>query len=131
MESDDDMKGLGDLVDRFTQATGIKAVTKAIFGEDCGCDDRRQLLNERFPFAGGDAPHMTEADRNLWELTLSDWRSWNVIHPDVQREALAIWNRSARPRKRFSRCSSCVKRLFEDLEFLHQNSCDEDDTEAH
>lgn len=126
MESDDDMKGLGDLIDRFTQATGIKAVTKAVFGDDCGCEDRRQLLNERFPFKGGTPPHMSEADRNMWELLLADWRSWRVISPETQREALNIWNRSARPRKRFSRCSSCVRTLFEDLEFLYQHSCESD-----
>ncbi len=121
MPSDDDMKGLGDLIDKFTQATGIKRATKAIFGDDCGCEDRRKLLNERFRFQA----HMTEADRNLWELTLSDWKNWRVISPDVQREALNLWNRSSRPRKRFSRCSPCVRKLFEDLEYLYNHSCED------
>lgn len=38
--------GLGDAVERFTEATGIKKVVKWIAGEDCGCDDRKDRLNK-------------------------------------------------------------------------------------
>ena len=43
-------KGLGDTIEKITEATGIKAVVKAIAGEDCGCDDRRDKLNKLFPY---------------------------------------------------------------------------------
>ena len=43
-------KGLGDSIEKFTEATGIKAVVKAIAGDDCGCDDRRDVLNKLFPY---------------------------------------------------------------------------------
>jgi hypothetical protein len=32
------------------EATGVKAVVKAIAGEDCGCEARQQKLNELFPY---------------------------------------------------------------------------------
>lgn len=41
-------KGVGDIVEEFTEKTGIKKVVKAIAGEDCGCDDRKEKLNEMF-----------------------------------------------------------------------------------
>jgi len=44
------MEGLGDLVAKVTEVTGIKAVVKAIAGEDCGCAQRQAKLNEIFPF---------------------------------------------------------------------------------
>ena len=44
-------KGLGDSIEKFTEATGIKAVVKAIAGEDCGCDERRDKLNKIFPYS--------------------------------------------------------------------------------
>ena len=44
------MEGLGDLVEKVTEATGIKKVVKAVFGDDCGCDERREKLNKLLSF---------------------------------------------------------------------------------
>lgn len=43
-------KGFGDTVEKFTTVTGIKAVTKAVFGNSCGCDERKEKLNKMFPY---------------------------------------------------------------------------------
>ena len=49
----DKSRGLGDSVEKFTKATGIKkavdAVAKAT-GSDCGCSKRRDSLNRLYPF---------------------------------------------------------------------------------
>ena len=44
-------KGLGDTVAKVTKATGIDKVVKFIAGEDCGCDERRDSLNRKFPYS--------------------------------------------------------------------------------
>ena len=44
-------KGLGDTIEQITEATGIKKVVKAIAGEDCGCDERKEKLNKLFPYS--------------------------------------------------------------------------------
>lgn len=41
-------KGLGDIVEDITEATGIKKLVKFIAGEDCGCDKRKEKLNKIF-----------------------------------------------------------------------------------
>ena len=47
-------KGLGDSIEKFTKATGIKTavkkVSEALGQEDCGCDERRDSLNRAFPY---------------------------------------------------------------------------------
>jgi hypothetical protein len=43
-------KGLGDTIEKITEATGIKSVVKFVFGEDCGCKERQQWLNENYPY---------------------------------------------------------------------------------
>lgn len=47
-------KGLGDTVEFLAEKTGIKyAVNKAVelgIIEDCGCESRKQLLNELVPY---------------------------------------------------------------------------------
>lgn len=47
------LRGLGDLVEMITTATGIKAVVKkieAVTGVPCGCGKRREALNRAVPF---------------------------------------------------------------------------------
>jgi len=44
-------KGLGDTIEKVTEATGIKKAVKAVFGEDCGCDARKEWLNKKFPYS--------------------------------------------------------------------------------
>jgi|TARA_R110000744_G_scaffold76677_1_gene151835 hypothetical protein len=47
-------RGLGDSIERFTKATGIKkvvdTVVKATGKKDCGCNKRKDTLNRVFPY---------------------------------------------------------------------------------
>jgi hypothetical protein len=46
-------KGLGDTIEKFTTATGIKKVVDTVAkatGKDCGCKERRDALNRAFPY---------------------------------------------------------------------------------
>ena len=46
-------KGLGDTVEKITTATGIKKVVDKISevtGKDCGCAQRKEKLNKKFPY---------------------------------------------------------------------------------
>ena len=44
-------RGLGDSIEKFTQATGIKKVVEKVAGRDCGCNKRRDSLNRTFPYS--------------------------------------------------------------------------------
>jgi hypothetical protein len=47
-------KGLGDTIAKMTHAVGLdkvaEGVAKAMGKEDCGCNKRRQKLNDMFPY---------------------------------------------------------------------------------
>lgn len=48
------LEGLGDAVELVTKVTGIKAATEAlskVTGKDCGCQGRKDKLNQQFPFS--------------------------------------------------------------------------------
>ena len=49
-ENQNKSKGLGDDIEKITEATGIKKVVKWAFGEDCGCDERKEKLNKLFKY---------------------------------------------------------------------------------
>jgi hypothetical protein len=42
-------KGLGDTIEKFTKATGIKKLADSIPG-GCGCEKRKEMLNKKFPY---------------------------------------------------------------------------------
>ena len=46
-------QGLGDTIEQFTEVTGIKAGVEKLaqaIGWDCGCDARKEKLNQLFPY---------------------------------------------------------------------------------
>jgi hypothetical protein len=46
-------QGLGDTIEQFTEKTGIKAGVEKLaqaIGWDCGCDARKEKLNQLFPY---------------------------------------------------------------------------------
>ncbi len=46
-------RGLGDTIEKFTRATGIKKVVDTVAkatNSDCGCNKRRDTLNRVFPY---------------------------------------------------------------------------------
>lgn len=53
-------KGLGDTIAKFTALTGIDKFVKQISffmgKEDCGCDERREILNRVVPYSINKAP---------------------------------------------------------------------------
>lgn len=57
-------KGLGDTIEKVTKATGVKSLVKFIAGEDCGCDERKERLNELFPYKKPDC--MNENRYKQW-----------------------------------------------------------------
>ena len=50
---DEKSKGLGDSIEKFTKATGIKKVVDTVskvVKKDCGCGKRKDTLNRLFPY---------------------------------------------------------------------------------
>jgi hypothetical protein len=68
MEQGEISKGLGDTVAKFTNLTGMDRVAKqlaAMLGkEDCGCDERRELLNRLVPYSTSKIPTGNTINKN-------------------------------------------------------------------
>jgi hypothetical protein len=47
---DNKSRGLGDTIEKITKATGIKSVVDKVLKNDCGCSERRDSLNRKFPY---------------------------------------------------------------------------------
>jgi hypothetical protein len=108
-------KGLGDTVENVLEATGIAAVVKFIAGEDCGCNERKKKLNQRFPYFNCLTEHeyhyLTEMDIN---------KKYNLT-PTEQKEILAIYQRVFNKRKSPTTCSSCWVAIINDIREVYNS----------
>jgi hypothetical protein len=60
-------RGLGDTIEKITTTTGIKKLVEIfVDGKDCGCEQRKEKLNELFPYRFK-ARCLTEYEYNRWK----------------------------------------------------------------
>ena len=95
-------KGLGDAVEKFTEATGIKALVKFVAGDDCGCDERKEKLNYLFPNYRPNC--LTEDEYNYLSERVG---KLNTITTEEQKALLDIYNRVFNDRRELTGCSTC------------------------
>jgi len=110
-KQEEQSNGLGDTVAKITKATGIEKAVKTLFGDSCGCDERKEKLNELFP---ANKPLCLEPDEHAY---LAEWfsKNTNQIKPTDQRRLLEIYNRVLRYNKKPTNCASCFKSVVRSL----------------
>lgn len=101
-------EGLGDSIEKITEATGIKAAVKFIAGEDCGCDKRKETLNKIFHYNKPEC--LTEDEYNYLAEFYSKQHS--VISGLDKQQLLLIYNRVFRANKRMTSCSACMRNIY-------------------
>jgi hypothetical protein len=103
-------KGLGDTVEQVLEATGIAKIAKWVLGEDCGCDKRKQILNDLYPYYKPQC--LTEDEFTYLDKYYTDNK--NVVQPEVQTDVLKIYNRVFHQKASLTSCSSCYKKTVHD-----------------
>tara|TARA_R110002020_G_scaffold467314_1_gene690779 strand:- start:90 stop:455 length:366 start_codon:yes stop_codon:yes gene_type:complete len=116
-------KGIGDSIDKFTTFTGIKKLAKRIFGDDCGCDERKKWLNEKFPYA----KKMNQDQKSIFEKTYNNIakRGFNIVKADEQTILIKLYFEVFGVKKKPTSCGSCVKDTLNKLQRIYESSCDE------
>jgi hypothetical protein len=112
-------KGLGDSIETFTEVTGIKTAVKLfseITGLDCGCDERKEKLNQLFPYKQINC--LNENDY----LYLKKFFEENTqqITPILQRELKSVYYNIFNVNLQDSSCSSCWRDTIEKLRKVYQ-----------
>ena len=106
-------KGLGDTIEHITEATGIKTLVHSIFGNDCGCDERKEKLNKLFPYK---VECLTEEEYIFfstfnWDLNILDIENQNYI--------LGVFNRVFNQKRVGTSCATCWRTILGDLHKLY------------
>lgn len=99
-------KGLGDTIEKFTEATGIKAgVDKLaeVIGFDCGCDKRKEILNKLFPYNNPEC--LTFDDYQYLDKFFGE--NHQTITPMMQDELRKIYFNVFKVNLQQTSCDSC------------------------
>ena len=104
-EQENKSKGLGDDIEKITEATGIKKLVKFIAGEDCGCDARKEKLNKIFRHNKLEC--LTEDEYDY--LTEFFAKNKNVLNNEEIKKLYEISNRIFNKNNKPSSCSSCIR----------------------
>ena len=113
-------RGLGDSIEKLTEATGIKAAVKWLAGDDCGCDERKEKLNKMFPY--NKVRQFTEDELKIYEEILPRLKSGTIKGQD-QASLVKLYNKVFNANKKPSSCTSCVQQTLAKLAKVYVNSC--------
>jgi|TARA_R110000796_G_scaffold50425_1_gene119258 hypothetical protein len=117
MTTDKQPKGLGDVIENITKATGIKKLVDWAFGGiDCGCDARKEKLNKLFPRKQNPECLNEQEYKYLKEIELDKFGGHTKIGADKQRKILPIYNRVFRKRQEFSSCTTCLINITKEMQ---------------
>ena len=115
---------LGDKVEKVFEYTGVKALVKYVFGEECGCDERKENLNllsksikEKLAYA---------FTSKVSPLTLSEYEylesviktNPRVLDVNQQARFLEIYNRVFRATITPTGCQDCWRTIYGNLRQL-------------
>jgi len=97
-------EGLGDVVEKVLEKTGIAKAAKFILGDDCGCEERKEALNKIWRRS----PECLQEDEYNY---LKDWFSQkrDRMKPSEQRAMLVIYNRVFKTKQQVTTCASCLR----------------------
>jgi tyrosine-protein phosphatase YwqE len=115
-------QGLGDTVAQITEATGIDKLVKFIAGEDCGCEERKQKLNELFPYKT--VKCLTEDEYTY--LNESQVLSKQTLKPSEQDDILKIYNRIFGISREPTSCATCWLEIIQKMQKVFNEYKDED-----
>jgi len=114
----DKSKGLGDTIEKITEATGIKKAVKFIAGEDCGCDERKNKLNNMFKYRKPQC--LTEQEYDFLNA-LFNTKGSIIASANVSR-CINVYNRVFNAKQMPTSCDSCfINNVYTPLKKLYEN----------
>ena len=111
-------KGLGDTIEKITEATGIKAVVEAVSeatGIDCRCVERKELLNKLFPYKQAEC--LNDEDKE-WLSVFFETNN-NQLTPKQQNKVIEIYKNVFNQTIQPSNCGSCWRDKINELKRVY------------
>ena len=107
-------EGVGDTVEKVFEKTGIAKAAKFVLGEDCGCEERKEKLNEMFRYKKPEC--LTEQEFDLIKMAVDTKK--NKWTPDEQETYKKIYERIFKTKVECTPCSF-GKVVWKDLQAVY------------
>ena len=114
-------KGLGDTIAKVTKATGVEKIVKTFFGDDCGCDQRRERLNKMFPYRT--INDMTQQQIQFFKDVLQPAYRHGVLGKQNRKQFYALYESVFEKKMKQTSCASCNKNMYIELLKVYEASC--------
>ena len=111
-------EGLGDIVTKFTEVTGIKAAVEAI-ADDCGCKARAEKLNDLFP--NRRLNDLLTDQFNYLKAFFEPRRPTSVSSPQ-QKKLIEIYNHVFKSKRKVSNCGPCILGMINELQKVYDRA---------
>ena len=117
-------EGLGDIVEKITEATGIKSAVKWLAGDDCGCEERKEFLNKIWRRN----PNCLEEHEYTWlgEFMAEHWDNeterWSKgINNHNKVKLIKIYNRVFKVKQDTgTTCGSCIRDIADRMKRVYE-----------
>lgn len=86
-----------------------------VTGIDCGCDERKALLNKMFPYRSTEC--LNDEEYNWLDVFYKSRKS--TLTHEEQTKMVAIHNRVLASRRQVSSCGSCVREMVNVMKKLY------------
>lgn len=111
-------KGLGDTIAKVAKATGLDKAAKFIAGEDCGCDERKDVLNKLFKYEKPECLEEEEFD------FIKDWKALKKSNVNYKEKVtfFKISNRIfSKKQSANSSCGACIRTVVDNVCLVYEN----------
>ena len=113
VEEDNKPVGLGDIVAKITEVTGIKKLVESIT-DDCGCDERKEKFN-KIPVWSRRKVRCIEPDDYVYIKNILD-NNINKFTFEDRKRVVKVYNHVFRTNVKNTKCSPCIKGHLESLQ---------------
>ena len=105
-------EGLGDKIEKITKATGIKSVVDKISevtGLDCGCSERKKILNKSRFFAKYEPECIDEDEYKILKELVT--KPPYIMSTEYQANVLKVYNKIFRLKQKVTNCGTCWENI--------------------
>lgn len=111
-ENNNSSVGLGDVVEKIAEVTGIKKVVEAIT-DDCGCDERKERFN-KIPVWSRRKVNCIEQSDYIWLKQLIESRPSRYDF-ETRERLVRVYNSIFNTKQKNTKCYPCIKGLLDNL----------------
>lgn len=113
-------QGLGDSIENVLETTGIASVVKSVFGENCGCEDRKETLNKLWSYRSTE----NQTLNCLSEDSITFLKDFLPNQPEqltikLQERLKAIYKEVFNINFQSTNCGSCWRDMIKELQQVY------------